>query len=69
MVALRSARLDALLGCRLELVQYSDVLALISNQVPEAFDLDFKSEMYGSSDRDRRDEAPMSPRSPTPREV
>lgn len=30
-------------------------MTLISNQVAEAFDLDFKSEMYGSSDRDKRD--------------
>jgi len=32
-------------------------MTLISNQVPEAFDLDFKSEMYGTSDRDKRDAA------------
>jgi len=32
-------------------------MTLISNQVAEAFDLDFKSEMYGSSDRDKRDAA------------
>jgi len=57
MVALRSARLEALLGSRLEQVQYSQLMTLISNQVAEAFDLDFKSEMYGSSDRDKRDAA------------
>ena len=57
MVALRSARLEALLGSRLELVQHADLMALISNRVPEAFDLDFKSEMYGPTDRDRRDAA------------
>ena len=57
MVALRSARLEALLGSRLEQVQHSAVMTLISNQVAEAFDLDFKSEMYGSSDRDKRDAA------------
>ena len=57
MVALRSARLEALLGCRLERVPYSAVTTLINNQVAEAFDLDFKSEMYGSSDRDKRDAA------------
>lgn len=28
-------------------------MTLVSNQVPEAFDLDFKSEMYGPSDRDK----------------
>ena len=57
MVALRSARLEALLGSRLGQVQHSAAMTLISNQVAEAFDLDFKSEMYGSSDRDKRDAA------------
>jgi hypothetical protein len=57
MVALRSARLEALLGSRLELVQHADLLALVSDHVPEAFDLDFKSEMYGPADRDKRDAA------------
>jgi hypothetical protein len=57
MVALRSARLEALLGSDLEQVQYSQLMTLITNQVAEAFDLDFKSEMYGSSDRDKRDAA------------
>ncbi len=57
MVALRSARLEALLSSPLELVQHADLMALISNQVPEAFDLDFKSEMYGPTDKDRRDAA------------
>ena len=57
MVALRSARLEALLGSRLEDVQYSALTTLISGQVAEAFDLDFKSEMYGSSDKDKRDAA------------
>ncbi len=57
MAALRSARLEALLGSELEQVQHSQLMTLISNQVAEAFDLDFKSEMYGSSDRDKRDAA------------
>jgi hypothetical protein len=57
MVALRSARLEALLGSRLEDVRYSAVTTLISSQVAEAFDLDFKSEMYGYSDKDKRDAA------------
>jgi len=42
MVALRSARLEALLGSRLEHVQYPKLMTLISNQVAEALDLDFK---------------------------
>ena len=57
MVALRSARLEALLSSRIELVQHADLMTLVSNQVPEAFDLDFKAEMYGPTDRDRRDAA------------
>jgi hypothetical protein len=57
MVALRSARLEALLGSDLEQVHHSQLMTLISNQVAEAFDLDFKSEMYGLSDRDKRDAA------------
>src|SRR5580658_7112396 len=57
MAALRSARLEALLGSRLDQVDYSTVMTLISNQVPEAFDLDFKSEMYGALDKDKRDAA------------
>jgi hypothetical protein len=57
MVALRSARLESLLGSSIEQVEYSQLMTLISNQVPEAFDLDYKSEMYGSSDKDKRDAA------------
>jgi hypothetical protein len=57
MVALRSARLEALLGSPIELVQHADLMGLISNQVPEAFDLDYKSEMYGPTGGDRRDAA------------
>jgi hypothetical protein len=57
MVALRSARLEALLGSRLEQVQHSHLMTLVSSQVAEAFDLDFKSEMYGSSDRGKHDAA------------
>ena len=36
-----------MLGSPIELVEHADLIALISNQVPEAFDLDYKSEMYG----------------------
>jgi Putative DNA-binding domain len=57
MVALRSARLEALLSARIELVQHADLMTLINNRVPEAFDLDFKSEMYGPTEKDRRDAA------------
>jgi predicted HTH transcriptional regulator len=57
MTSLRSARLEALLGSRFELVQHAQLMSLVTNQVPEAFDLDYKSEMYGSSDRGRKDAA------------
>lgn len=57
MAALRSARLEALLGARLEQVDYAQLMTLVSNQIAEAFDLDFKSELYGSSDRAKRDAA------------
>ena len=57
MVALRSARLEALLGTRIEQAGHADLLTLVNDRVPEAFDLDFKSEMYGPTDRDRRDAA------------
>ena len=57
MVALRSARLEALLNSRLEQVQHSQLMTLVSNQVPESFDLDFKSEMYSSSERDKHNAA------------
>ncbi len=57
MVALRSSRLEALFGGQLEHVQYPQIRTLIDNQIPEAFDLDYKSELYGSSDKDKRDAA------------
>jgi hypothetical protein len=57
MMALRSARLEAILDSRLEQVEYAKLLTLISNQVAEAFDLDFKPELYGFADRDKRDAA------------
>jgi predicted HTH transcriptional regulator len=57
MVALRSARLAALLGSPLEQVQHAQLITLIDNQIAEAFDLDFKSELYGNSDKEKRDAA------------
>lgn len=41
----------------MEDVQYADLMTLVSDRVPEAFDLDYKSEIYGPTDRDRRDAA------------
>jgi Putative DNA-binding domain len=54
MVALRSARLEASLGSQIETVQYAQLMTLIDNRVPEAFDLDYKSELYGALERDKQ---------------
>lgn len=55
MAYLRSARLEAVLGAALDTVTPADVHRLIDGQVPEAFDLDFKSTLYGNTDKDKRD--------------
>jgi Schlafen, AlbA_2 len=55
MVALRSRRLETLLGAPLDDLQYQHLEALVTNGVSEAFDLDFKAALYGSADKDRRD--------------
>lgn len=54
MVALRSRRIESLLGARLEDVKPKHLHALVSDQVPEAFDLDFKAELYGNGESGRR---------------
>ena len=54
MVALRSRRLQALLGTPLDDLQYQHLEALVTNHVSEAFDLDFKTTLYGNADKDRR---------------
>jgi hypothetical protein len=48
--AFQSRRIRELLGTTLEAAQYPDYMTLVSNKVPEAFDLDFKTELYGNSD-------------------
>jgi hypothetical protein len=53
MVALRSRRLQAIFGVPLDDLQYEHLEALVSNEVSEAFDLDFKRSLYGNADRDR----------------
>jgi hypothetical protein len=55
MVALRSRRLQTLLGASLDELRYEHLEALVANHVPEAFDLDFKRELYGNADKDKRD--------------
>ncbi|MCX4920213.1 helix-turn-helix domain-containing protein [Streptomyces sp. NBC_00687] len=55
MVALRSRRLEGLFGARLDAVTHAHVAALKTNAVSEAYDLDFKKELYGGNDRAKRD--------------
>ena len=47
-------RIDSLLGVRLEDAQHTHIRALITDQVSEAFDLDFKAELYAHTDSDKR---------------
>jgi schlafen family protein len=55
MVALRSARIESLLGVQLGNVEASHIKGLIDHQVAETFDLDYKGELYGTRDQDKRD--------------
>jgi hypothetical protein len=54
MAALRSRRLEALFGARLEDVTPENVQGLVDAGAQEAFDLDFKRDLYGRSDSDKR---------------
>ena len=54
MVALRSRRLEALFGCALDDLAAANIRGLVSSGAQEAFDLDFKAEMYGRSDAARK---------------
>jgi hypothetical protein len=53
MTALRSRRLEALLGAGLDAARYEHFHSLVQAQVSESFDLEFKREHYGSADRDK----------------
>ncbi|MER5996425.1 AlbA family DNA-binding domain-containing protein [Streptomyces viridosporus] len=55
MVALRSRRLEGIFGARLDAVSHAQVITLVTNIVTESHDLDFKAELYGRSDRSKRD--------------
>jgi Schlafen, AlbA_2 len=55
MVTLRSRRLETQLGSRIETAAFEQVSDLVTNQVAEAFDLDFKSRLYGNADKDKRE--------------
>jgi hypothetical protein len=54
MVAFQSRRIRELLGARLEEARYLHFMSLVSNKVAEAFDLDFKAEVYGNAERDKK---------------
>jgi hypothetical protein len=55
MVSLRSRRLEAAFGAPLSEVTASHVLDVVTGGVQEDFDLDFKAQMYGASDADKRE--------------
>lgn len=55
MAALRSRRLDAILGVSLDAAEYRHIEALVSAQVSESFDLDFKAGLYGSAEKGKKD--------------
>lgn len=55
MVALRSRRLETILGGPLGTVGYDKVAGIIATSPPEAQDLDYKAELYGNGDSARRD--------------
>lgn len=55
MTSLRSHRLEAVFGALISNMSYANVAALVaSNTVPEDYDLDFKRELYGYTDSERR---------------
>jgi hypothetical protein len=55
MVALRSRRLEGIFGARLDAVSHAQVMTLVTNAVTESHDLDFKAELYGRSEKSKRD--------------
>lgn len=55
MALMRSRRLDTVLGASVDELTAEHIEALVSNKIPEAFDLDYKATLYGNSDKDRRD--------------
>ncbi len=55
MVSLRSRRLEAVFGASLSDVTAMHVLELVAGALQEDFDLDFKAQMYGNGDAEKRD--------------
>jgi hypothetical protein len=54
MVALRSRRLEQIFGSTLGDVTHAQLCELVVNGVTEAYDLDFKGELYGQGGQDKR---------------
>lgn len=54
MVALRSRRLERIFGSTLNDVTHAQLHELVTTGVTEAYDLDFKGELYGHGDKDKR---------------
>ncbi|MEU4339437.1 ATP-binding protein [Micromonospora lupini] len=54
MAALRSRRLEAVLGAPLDAVEAEHIRSLVDNGVEEAFDLDFKRDPYKHNDAGKR---------------
>ena len=52
--ALRSRRLETLLGARLDQLTPEHIASLVGNGVAEDFDLDFKRQLYGSGESDKK---------------
>ena len=54
-MSIRLPRIEALIGQQLERGTESDLAKLTAGGVPEDTDLDYKQQLYGSSDSDKRD--------------
>ncbi|MFD0773443.1 hypothetical protein ACFQZ2_05830 [Streptomonospora algeriensis] len=46
----RTRRLEQLLGASPAEATYDPVRTLVANQIPEAFDLDYKRDLYGNTE-------------------
>ncbi|MHA6966693.1 AlbA family DNA-binding domain-containing protein [Glutamicibacter bergerei] len=55
MSILRSRRLESVFGASFDHVTADNIRSLVSNGVTEEFDLDFKRELYGNTDKAKRD--------------
>ncbi|WP_046469473.1 AlbA family DNA-binding domain-containing protein [Allosalinactinospora lopnorensis] len=55
MATLRSARLERLLGAAIAEATYEHVCSLVDNSVVESFDLDYKAQLYGTGDSEKRE--------------